>query len=78
MLQPFSRLRRGVRRIRQDERVSKCLWCHAPVRLAIAAKHRGVCPLCIAEIAELRWRVVYDRDRGIGAIPRNLRASYKL
>jgi hypothetical protein len=48
------------------------------VRLAIAAKHRGVCPLCIAEIAELRWRVVYDRDRGIGAIPRNLRASYKL
>ena len=59
-------------------RMTKCLWCRAPVRLATAAKHHGVCPLCIAEIAELSWQVVYDRERGIGSIPRNLRAAYGL
>ncbi|MFZ1886429.1 MAG: hypothetical protein WAU33_00250 [Candidatus Binataceae bacterium] len=67
-----------TRHVRPADRMTKCLWCRAPVRHGVAAKHRGVCPLCIAEIAELKWRVVYDRERGLGSIPPNLRAAYSL
>ncbi len=74
MLQQLSR----VRTTRPVDRMTKCLWCRGPVRAVIAAKHRGICPLCLAELAELKWRVVYDRERGIGAIPPNLRAAYRL
>jgi hypothetical protein len=59
-------------------RTVRCLWCHGPVRLVVAEKHQGVCPLCLAEDAELGWRVVYDRERNLGAIPPNLRAAYRL
>ncbi|MHB8381167.1 MAG: hypothetical protein ACYDC3_02335 [Candidatus Binataceae bacterium] len=67
-----------ARLVRPADRMMKCLWCRGPVRNAVAAKHRGLCPLCVAEIAELNWRVVYDRERGIGSIPPNLRAAYSL
>ncbi len=67
-----------ARTIRSVERLTKCLWCREPVQIALAAKHRGVCPLCAAEVAELSWRVVYDRDSGTGSIPPNLRAAYRL
>ena len=56
----------------------RCVWCRQPVRLVVAAKHEGVCPLCVAETSELGWRIVYDRQRGLGAIPANLRAAYNL
>ena len=37
----------------------RCLWCRSAVPLSIAAKHQGVCPLCLAEIAE---RVGYESE----------------
>jgi hypothetical protein len=74
MLQQLHR----ARRTRAVDRMTKCLWCRGPVRVVLAARHRGICPLCLAEIAELKWRVVYDRERGIGEIPLNLRAAYRL
>jgi hypothetical protein len=61
-----------------SNRLVRCLWCRGAVPLSIAAKHQGVCPLCLAEIAELNWRVVYDRERRVGAIPQNLREAYRL
>jgi hypothetical protein len=56
----------------------RCLLCRGETPLAFAAKHQGVCALCLAENAAFAWRIVYDRDRGIGAIPRNLREAYRL
>lgn len=67
-----------ARHVRTAERMTKCLWCREPMPHAVAVKRRGVCPLCTAEVAELSWRVVYDRERGIGSIPPNLRAAYSL
>ncbi|HYB91410.1 MAG TPA: hypothetical protein VEC38_10225 [Candidatus Binataceae bacterium] len=61
-----------------SSRMVRCAWCRQPVRLIVASKHQGVCPLCVAENAELGWRTVYDRRRGLGEIPANLRAAYNL
>lgn len=60
------------------ERMVRCVFCRDPIPLQIAIRSRGVCQLCIAEIAELSWRTVYDRDRNFGAIPSNLKAAYNL
>ncbi len=59
-------------------RMVRCLSCRQPLRLALAVKQRGICAPCLAELALVGWRLVYDRDRRIGAIPRNLRAAYSL
>lgn len=61
-----------------SHRMVKCLWCREPVRLALAVKHQGICPQCLEETTTLAWRVIYDRDQKIGAIPENLRAAYNL
>jgi hypothetical protein len=46
--------------------------------LVFSAKHQGVCQQCLDEITALSWRVIYDRDSGIGALPQNLRDAYNL
>jgi hypothetical protein len=60
------------------ERTVKCVFCRDLIPLTEALKSRGVCALCMVEIAELGWRTVYDRDLHIGEVPANLRASYNL
>jgi hypothetical protein len=60
------------------ERTVRCAFCRDQIPFQVAIKTRGVCPLCLAEIAELSWRTVYDRDGNFGAIPQNLRAAYGL
>jgi hypothetical protein len=60
------------------ERTVKCVFCRDPIPLTDALKSRGVCALCQVEIAELGWRIVYDRDLNIGEIPANLRTAYNL
>jgi hypothetical protein len=37
---------------------------------------RDVCPFCAAADPGLKWRTIYDRDAGIGEIPRNLVANH--
>ncbi len=71
-------MRPAPRASRIAHRTVRCLSCRQPTRLADAVKHQGVCSLCIEEFATLGWRVVYDRERKIGAIPPNLRAAYCL
>jgi hypothetical protein len=56
----------------------RCLWCREPLRLGLAVKHHALCARCRAEAAAAGWRLIYDRDRRIGAIPHNLRAAYNL
>jgi hypothetical protein len=60
------------------QRTVRCAFCRDPIPFQVAIKTRGVCKLCLAEIAELGWHTVYDRDGNIGAIPQNLRAAYGL
>ena len=59
-------------------RLVACLWCHEATTRADAASHRGLCPNCVHDNVDLSWRLLYDRDRRIGAIPRNLRVAYGL
>jgi len=59
-------------------RTVRCLICHGPVLLVFSAKHQGVCQQCLDEITPLSWRVIYDRDSGVGALPQNLRDAYNL
>jgi hypothetical protein len=59
-------------------RFVRCLICHGPVLLVFSARHQGVCQQCLDEITSLSWRVIYDRDRGVGALPQNLRDAYNL
>jgi hypothetical protein len=65
-------------RVPIKRRKVKCIWCHEPVLLSAANRHEGVCPLCLSESSELGWRVIYDRERGVGAIPPNLKMAYQL
>jgi hypothetical protein len=44
--------------------------------MAETTRNSGLCRLCVEEAAALAWRIVYDREKGIGAIPENLRAAY--
>ncbi|HEV2171225.1 MAG TPA: hypothetical protein VGR40_09770, partial [Candidatus Binatus sp.] len=59
-------------------RLVRCLMCRQPMTFEVSHQNGGACPLCIAERAELRWRTVYDRKNGVGEIPANLRATYRL
>lgn len=49
-----------------------CLICHAPMDFRFS---RGVVSFACSQCIEASWRVVYDRDRGIGAIPVTLLAD---
>ncbi len=60
------------------QRYVRCVFCRDPIPLTAAIKTRGVCNLCVREIAELGWRTVYDRDGKIGDIPANLKSAYNL
>ena len=60
------------------QRMVECAFCREPIPLQVAIKTRGVCRLCLDEIAELSWRTVYDRERNFGEIPQNLRLAYGL
>jgi len=60
------------------QRTVKCVFCRDRIPLTDAMKSRGVCGLCLVEIAELGWRTVYDRDLNVGEIPNNLRSAYNL
>jgi hypothetical protein len=59
-------------------RVVRCLQCRTPIPMAEAARYRGMCRICVEESALAGWRIIYDREKGVGAIPRNLRAAYDL
>jgi hypothetical protein len=61
-----------------SSRTATCLWCHEVTTQSDAIRNHGLCGRCVRENRELAWRVVYDRDRKIGKIPRNLRAAYRL
>jgi hypothetical protein len=55
-----------------------CLWCHAIATHSDVMRHHGLCYACVHDIADISWRLVYDRDRNIGSIPSNLRVAYGL
>ena len=59
-------------------RIVACLWCHQPSFHVEVVRNRGLCRRCAQENAEIGWRIVYDRDRKVGVIPRNLRVAYGL
>jgi hypothetical protein len=59
-------------------RVAPCLWCHEVTSHSDIMRNHGFCQRCVEENHEIAWRVVYDRDRKIGRIPKNLRAAYRL
>ncbi len=77
-LRAVMRISRNGARTTPRGRTTRCIWCHKPVLLSAARRHEGVCPLCVSENSELGWRTVYDRERGIGGIPANLRSAYRL
>lgn len=49
-----------------------CLVCHAAMEFKFS---RGAVSFACPECIEKSWSVVYDRDRGIGAIPVTLLAD---
>jgi hypothetical protein len=59
-------------------RLVGCLWCHQPSIHSEVVRNRGLCRTCIEQAAEISWRLVYDRDLKVGAIPANLRVAYGL
>ena len=61
-----------------SSRAVSCLWCHGDTSHADIMRNHGLCPSCVHDNVELSWRVVYDRDRKIGAVPSNLRVAYGL
>jgi hypothetical protein len=61
-----------------SSRASACLWCHEITSLSEILRNHGFCSRCVRDNCEISWRVVYDRDRKIGKIPRNLRVAYRL
>lgn len=65
---------------RSDGRHFTCMFCKAPVRMLRTAADAGefaMCKPCRRELARRAWRLVYDRDGGIGEIPANLREAYR-
>lgn len=60
------------------QRTVKCAFCRDTIPLTVAIKTKGVCRLCMEEIAEFGWRVVYDREQNLGEIPSNLKDAYDL
>ncbi len=65
-------------RSKVSNRTAGCLWCHQLTAYAEVVRNRGLCQSCAEDNGEIGWRVVYDRDRHIGVIPRNLRVAYGL
>lgn len=65
-------------RTNASSRVVSCLWCHGAASHAEVVRNRGLCHACAHDNFEFSWRLVYDRDRCIGAIPSNLRDAYSL
>jgi hypothetical protein len=61
-----------------SNRVVGCLWCHQASTHSEVVRNHGLCQACAEEMADLAWRVVYDRDLKIGSIPANLRLAYRL
>jgi len=61
-----------------SSRAVACLWCHEATTHADAIRHHGLCRACVHDIADISWRLIYDRDRNIGSIPSNLRVAYGL
>jgi hypothetical protein len=61
-----------------NARTVRCLQCRHPIPRAESARFRGLCRICVEESAVAGWRLVYDREKGVGAIPSNLRAAYGL
>ena len=59
-------------------RLVACLWCHESTTHADVTRNHGLCKSCVHDNVELSWRLVYDRDRNVGAIPVNLRDAYGL
>jgi hypothetical protein len=55
-----------------------CLWCHEFTTHADVMRNHGLCRNCVHDNVEISWRLIYDRDRNIGAIPDNLRLAYGL
>lgn len=61
-----------------SSRVVSCLWCHQATTHHDVTRNHGLCQSCVHDNVEISWRLIYDRDRNIGAIPSNLRAAYGL
>ncbi|HSZ22988.1 MAG TPA: hypothetical protein VK782_07595 [Candidatus Sulfotelmatobacter sp.] len=61
-----------------SSRVVTCLWCHGSTTQADVVRNHGLCRSCVHDNIEISWRLIYDRDRNIGAIPSNLRLAYHL
>ncbi len=59
-------------------RTVACLWCHAATTPADIMRHHGLCRACVRDNIEVSWRLIYDRDSKLGAIPSNLRVAYGL
>ena len=59
-------------------RIVSCLWCHQATTHHDVTRNRGLCGNCVRDNVETSWRLIYDRDRHIGAIPSNLRVAYRL
>ena len=59
-------------------RLVSCLWCHGDTTQSEIIRNHGLCPSCVHDSVDLSWRLVYDRDRKIGALPSNLRVAYGL
>lgn len=59
-------------------RFVRCMQCRTLVPMTESARYRGLCRICVEESALAGWRLVYDREKGVGAIPPNLRAAYGL
>ncbi len=59
-----------------SSRIVACLWCHGATTQADVVRNHGLCRSCVHDNIELSWRLIYDRDRSIGAIPANLRVAY--
>jgi hypothetical protein len=61
-----------------SSRLVTCLWCHGSTTQADVVRNRGLCRSCVHDNIEISWRVIYDRDSNVGAIPSNLRVAYGL
>ncbi len=59
-------------------RAVSCMWCHAATTHADVMRNHGLCNSCVHDNVEISWRLIYDRDRNLGAIPNNLRLAYGL
>jgi hypothetical protein len=59
-----------------SSRFGTCLWCHQRTPQADVMRNHGLCRLCAEAAGDLGWRLIYDRDRNIGAIPSNLLDAY--